>query len=86
VWGDGRLPQPVHPAIQAVWRNYFLKNLVQGCPPRLQRLWDWLYLHGKDYSMASGSPLLKQNTFENPSFKFIISKTNQFPLTMIMVN
>jgi hypothetical protein len=43
------------------------------------------YLHGKDYSMASGSLLLKQNTFENPSFKFIIPKTNQFPLD-IMVN
>jgi hypothetical protein len=44
-----------------------------------------IYLQGKDYFMASGSPLLKQNSFENPSLKFIISKTNQFPLK-IMVN
>jgi hypothetical protein len=44
VWRDGRLPQPVHPAVQAVWRNYFLKNLVRGCPPRPQHLWDWLYV------------------------------------------
>jgi hypothetical protein len=42
--------------------------------PTLQGL-----LHGKR------PPLLKQNTFENPSFKFIISKANQFPLN-IMVN
>jgi hypothetical protein len=44
VWGDGWPPQPVHPAVQAVWRNNFLTNLVRGCPPRPQHLWDWLYM------------------------------------------